>query len=345
MAGSEIPNEPPPSYTQATGSSTTSAAGSSSNPTASTHDSHLNVPGASSSSSIPEAYRRSMELEARPLPEGWVRTLDTESGHQFYVDTRATPPRSTWDHPYDDEQYLATLSGPERERIEQENMTSYLGNGKHDPSMEDIIHGHSDLEDDAGDHKSKPKFNGAPVAGGAAAGSAAASSSAHSDLPPRPTDGKGKGKDGRSFGRKFKDKVTGTTHEERSVARAKREEEEQKMYEQHLRIREAMQKAMRTGESQYLGKDRNGEDVWLQPPPRGQMAYGGGFGGGGMMGYPGAGRMVNPYMSGPYAPGGMYNRPMAPFGRRGYGGGTGMGMPIALGGGLLAGGLLGGMMF
>jgi hypothetical protein len=342
MAGSDIPNEPPPSYTQATGSSTTTAPSTSHHTTGSTDNSHLNVPGASSSTSIPDAYRRSMELESRHLPDGWVRTLDAESGHQFYVDTKANPPRSIWDHPYDDDQYLATLSSEERERIEQENMKSYLGNGKHDPSMEDIIHGHSDIEDESLDHKYKPKFSGAPVAGGAAA--ASSSSAAHSELPPRPSDGKGKGKDSRSFGRKFKDKVTGTTHAEREQARAQREEEERKLYQQHMRIREAMQKAMRTGESQYLGKDKNGEDVWLQPPPPSQMGYGGGYRPGGMAMGPGYGRAYNPYMAGPYCGPGMYARPMGPYARRGYGG-YGGGMPLALGGGLLAGGLLGGMMF
>jgi hypothetical protein len=285
-----------------------------------------------------------MELESRPLPKGWVRTLDPESGHQFYVDTRTDPPRSIWDHPYDDEQYLSTLPSEERERIEQENMKSYLGNGRHDPSMEDIIHGHSDIEDESGDHKSKSRHSGAAVAGGAVAAGAASSSAAPADLPPRPTDGKGKGKDSRSFGRKFKDKVTGTTHEEREVTRRKREEEEQRAYQQHLKIREAMQKAMQTGESQYLGKNRNGEDVWLQPPPRGQMGYGGGYPGGGIGMAPGYGygRMYNPYMAGPYCGPGVYARPMGPYARRGYGG---AGMPLALGGGLLAGGLLGGMMF
>lgn len=243
MSGSRIPDEAPPSYSQATGSSQASnpaqsAAGSSSNTNAS---SHLNVPGASAGGKdgIPTAYRRSMEDEQRPLPKGWVRTYDPNSEHQFFVDTTKEPPRSIWHHPYDDDEYLATLPTEERERIEQESMSDMLGNGNHG-SKEHMIHSHSDDEDD---HQH------------AAAGSSAAGSSAQ--LPPRP-EGKGKQPE-RSFGRKLKDKVTGMTHEQREQERKRRAEEEQRMYEQHLRVRQAMTKAMQTGQPQLLGKDRDGK--------------------------------------------------------------------------------------
>ena len=43
-----------------------------------------------------------MEDAARPLPEGWVRQWDPTSHHNFYVDTKANPPRSIWSHPFDD---------------------------------------------------------------------------------------------------------------------------------------------------------------------------------------------------------------------------------------------------
>lgn len=32
-----------------------------------------------------------------------------QSGHAFYVDTRSKPPRSIWQHPYDDPTYLQSL--------------------------------------------------------------------------------------------------------------------------------------------------------------------------------------------------------------------------------------------
>lgn len=42
----------------------------------------------------------------RPLPSGWISQVDQNSGHRFYVDTKANPPRSIWVHPLEDEQYL-----------------------------------------------------------------------------------------------------------------------------------------------------------------------------------------------------------------------------------------------
>lgn len=57
-------------------------------------------------SNIPPDVRRSMEDSIRPLPNGWIRQWDPKAKHNFFVDTLAKPPRSTWSHPYDDEQYL-----------------------------------------------------------------------------------------------------------------------------------------------------------------------------------------------------------------------------------------------
>lgn len=39
------------------------------------------------------------------LPYGWIKQVH-ESGHPYYVDTRANPPRSIWVHPYEDELFL-----------------------------------------------------------------------------------------------------------------------------------------------------------------------------------------------------------------------------------------------
>lgn len=38
----------------------------------------------------------------RPLPQGWVKQWDNNYNRYFYVDTRATPPRSIWVHPNDE---------------------------------------------------------------------------------------------------------------------------------------------------------------------------------------------------------------------------------------------------
>ncbi|KAK0290702.1 hypothetical protein LTR35_000134 [Friedmanniomyces endolithicus] len=313
MSGQNIPNEPPPSYSSATGSSKPQTSNYNAGRT---DNSHLGVPGASSSSHqiMPTDRRRSMEDEMRPLPKGWVRSFDPHSSHHFYVDTTKEPPQSIWVHPYDDDQYLSTLSSSERERVEQES----FGRG-HSPSKADILAGHTDDEDD--DHH---------------ASGASSSSGAHyaAELPPRPADN---GK--KSFGRKLKDKMTGMTHEEREVERQKRAAEEKVIFERHQRIRAAMQKATETGQPQLIGKDKDGKDLYIEPP-----SYQGGGG------YPGSGYGYNPYSSsgGMYtAPNSRYVRPAYPYSRPyggGYGGGYGMPLGLGLGGGLLGGMMLGDMM-
>lgn len=193
---------------------------------------------------------------------------------------------------------------------------------KHSPSKEEIIAAHSDEEEDH--HHST---------------AAASSSSANAELPPRP-EGKGKGAD-RSFGRKLKDKLTGMTHEEREQERKRRAAEEQRMYEQHLRTRQAMAKAMQTGQPQLLGKDRDGKDVYIEPPaPPAGYGYGGGYGYSPYRGYGGGPAVYS-------TPNARYIRPQQPYGRPGFGGGFGGGLPLAagVGGGLLGGLLLGDLLF
>ncbi|KAK4167909.1 hypothetical protein QBC43DRAFT_285222 [Cladorrhinum sp. PSN259] len=68
---------------------------------------------------IPLQARRSMEDELRPVPTGWVREFDPQSQHQFFVDTNSSPPRAIWHHPYDDEEYLASLSPDDRALVTQ----------------------------------------------------------------------------------------------------------------------------------------------------------------------------------------------------------------------------------
>ncbi|KXT15506.1 hypothetical protein AC579_3411 [Pseudocercospora musae] len=315
---SDIPADAPPSYAQATGSSLSSShpqAGSSSSNNA-TNSSHLNVPGASGKGGVPAAYRRSMEDEQRPLPQGWVRTFDPKNNHQFFVDTTKDPPRSIWVHPYDDEEYLNSLTGEERERVEQESINY---RDKHHPTKDDYIYAPSD---DEGDHRQH-----------------STAGSSDPQLPPRP-DGKGKEPEHKSFGRKLKDKVTGTTHEEREKMREQRAEQERQAYEMHMRVRQAMQRAAQTGQPQHIGKDRDGKDIYIQPPQ--PMGYGGGYGGG--YGYPYGGAYGG---NGIYTtPNARYITPQQPYGRP-YGGGYGggYGMPLAIGGGLLGGLLLGDLLF
>ncbi|KAK3326672.1 hypothetical protein B0H66DRAFT_617821 [Apodospora peruviana] len=98
MAAAAVAEPPPPTYEQATSHSQSEST--------TTHNGR-----------IPLHTRRSMEDELRPLPERWVREYDPNTGHQFFVDTVAAPPRAIWHHPYDDDEYLSTLSPSEREAI------------------------------------------------------------------------------------------------------------------------------------------------------------------------------------------------------------------------------------
>jgi len=313
-----VPNEPPPSYATATGSS---AAGSSHN----NASNHLSVPGKGDGKNVTLDQRRSMEDEGRKLPPGWVRTFDPESHHQFFVDTTKDPPKSIWHHPYDDDDFLATLSSEERERLEEEG-TPYRTQSHKDH----MISAHSEDDDDDASH---------PTAG----------SSSSAELPPRPQQGKGKAPQERSFGRKLKDKMTGMTHEERVAERKKRDEAERRMYEQHQKIRQAMIEAARTGKAVKVGVDNTGREVWVEAPSTNNR-FAGTYG-------PGA-YAYDPYGSmGMYTtPNGRYLRPQQPYGRPVYGSGYGYGGPFGGGGmgfagpglalgagaglGLLAGGLL-----
>jgi hypothetical protein len=240
-----------------------------------------------------------MEDEARPLPQGWVRQYDSKTHHQFFVDTSTTPPRSIWHHPYDDSTFLSTLSPSERDKIQNLHRV---------PTHADI-----EAESSDDDHHSHDQTSGTEI---------------HS---PPPTGV-------HKFGRRMKDKLTHSTHEEREIRRRKREEDERRAYAQHQHFRQQMAKAAETGVPQLLGKDSDGKDVYIEPPggPGGYGGYGGGGYGNGAYGY-------NPYSQGPYAdPNAKFVRPPNPYARPyGYGYGGGYGLPLlGLGGGLLLGGLL-----
>jgi hypothetical protein len=285
------PSEPPPSYSSATASSSSTA-----------KTTYLEVPQPKTRNDIPPHIRRSMEDESRPLPKGWVRQFDAKTQHQFFVDTSSEPPKSIWHHPYDDDVYLSSLSDSEREEIK----------GMH------RVPTHADIEAESSDedhHSATHMQTG-------------------NEEPPKGV---------HKFGRRFKDKITNSTHQEREERRRKREEEEREAYRQHLHFRSQMAKATETGVPQLLGKDREGKDVYIEPP-----SYGGGYGGyGGGYGY-------NPYgygggvgggarVGGPYTdPNARFVRPQVPYDRPyggGYGGGFGLPL-LGLGGGLLLGGLL-----
>lgn len=237
---------------------------------------------------IPMDRRRSMEDEVRELPPGWVRSFDPESQHQFFVDTKATPPRSIWTHPYDDDEFLATLSPEERKNHSRMKRTV---------TVDDLMAEDSDDEDHhTAQGKPEPQLTGI-----------------------------------HKFSRKLKDKVTGTTHTDREKHRQQRAEHEQQAYLVHLRARQALIRAMQTGQPQLLGKDSQGREVYIESP-RSAYASRGPY-------------RNNPYASGLYSNSNMrYMRPVGPYGRPyGYGYGGGAGLPIAAG--ILGGSLLGAALF
>jgi hypothetical protein len=266
---------------------------------------------------IPPDHRRSMEDASREVPEGWIRQYDPESSHQFYVDTRTE--RAIWHHPYDDDEYMASLSPEQRARIRGLSRV---------PTDADIIAESSD--DDHHDPRG----------------------------PPRRQDSNPSGM--KKFGRKIKDKVTSSTHQEREAQRKKRAEEEERAYQRHLELRKAMQKAVQTGQPQLIGKDREGRDCYLTPPQGAQSqqqnvrminpfgsSMGGGMGGGMYGGRPmmGGGMMGGGYGGGYGGGGGYgYGRPAYGYARPyGYGYGGGLGLPLI--GGLAGGAMLGGLLF
>ncbi|KAM3075368.1 hypothetical protein ACMFMF_006043 [Clarireedia jacksonii] len=251
---------------------------------------------------IPPQSRRSMEDEARPLPPGWIRQYDNEEHHQFFVDTTSFPPRSIWQHPYDDPQYLSSLSPQERARIQ----------GLHRvPSQADI---EAESTDEEGAAHIQPPRGAPPSQGTSATAAAAAAEETPTGL--------------HKLGRKMKDKLTHSTHQEREQRRRQREQDEIAAYRRHQAIRAAMVKAVQTGEPQLIGKDRSGRDVYIEPPFGGRGTYGNGA-----VGY-------NPYMQGPYS----YARPGEPY-MRPYGGGYGGGLGMPLLGGLMGGAVLGSLLF
>lgn len=287
----DVPDTAPPSYEDATASS--------SRPVSRASRISTEAPASRiERNGIPLERRRSMEDEVRPLPPGWIRQFDEQEGHQFFVDTTANPPRSIWTHPYDDEQYLSTLSPEERKKLTRLHRTV---------TMDDMAAESSDDEDHHGHHAGQ--------------------------LPPRPQQPPGSQLTGiHKFGRKMKDKLTNTTHEQRERQRRQRAEEERQAYLAHVRMRQAMIKALETGEPQLLGKDRQGQDVYIVPPGRHGMSR---------PGYVG----ISPFGGGTYANrNARYMRPAGPYGRPyGYGYGGGLGVPVAAG--LLGGAMLGGLMF
>jgi hypothetical protein len=315
LSGAE-PSEPPPPYSQTAGNTSASqSASSSSRPQQ--DSSHLQVPGHHKvRNGIPPSARRSMEDEARSLPAGWVRQFDASSRHQFFVDTRANPPRAIWHHPYDDEQYLNSLSPDERSRIQSLHRI---------PSEADIQAESSDPDTDNEHH-----------------------------LPPREAQPKGMSKFTRKM--KDKLTASTHEERERAREQRARDEQAAYERHQHIRacMAKAIETGQpqllgkdKSGKDVYIEPPPQGMGYGMG---RGMGMGMGGMGGGGyamgggypgQMGYGGGGYG---WGAGPYGQNSMILRPQMGYGRP-YGGGYGGGMGLPLIGGLAGGALLGGMLF
>lgn len=65
---------------------------------------------------------------------------------------------------------------------------------------------------------------------------------------------------------RLKDKITGSTHEQRDAQRKERTQKENETYERHRLISQAFKDATRTGLPQYIGKDpETGADLYIEP--------------------------------------------------------------------------------
>ena len=211
------------------------------------------------------------------------------------MDTNVDPPRSIWHHPYDDDAYMNGLSEMERERVK---------------GLQGKIPNDADIAAESSEDDSHRDYDAGynPIGGSNHTAGA-------------PSGGISK------FGRKMKDKMTNSTHEQREAMRREREAQERATYERHQHYRQAMTRALETGQPQFIGRDNQGREIYVESPygpsiPPGQAGVG-----------------YNPYTQGPYAnPNAKFIRPREEYGRPyGYGYGGGMGLP-------LMGGMMGGMM-
>ncbi|CAO1623674.1 unnamed protein product [Sympodiomycopsis kandeliae] len=274
-------NESPPSYAQTTGGSSNGSVG---------------VAGG----------------DNRPLPPGWVKQWDGNHRHNYYVDTKANPPRSIWTHPMDDADFLK--ANPQYRNGEEKQ--AYAPPPTAPPQT------HSNDPDGP---INQTNFNLSQkdrirLAGDRAAEKARSKPDVHGL---------------KKVSRSMKDKTSGMDHIQRARNKAEREEATKIANEERAAIARAFLLAAQFGQPQFFGRDdRAGVDYYAEPPAPG-------FPIGLLSSFP------PPYgfesrRDGPR----VYIRPAGPTYsyRGGYGAyGGGMGMPLM--GGLAGGMLLGSVLF
>jgi len=218
----------------------------------------------SKASYAPPSHPPHHDGELRPLPEGWIKQFDSNSNAFFYVDTKASPPRSIWVHPFDDPEYI-------RAHPEHRN---------HDPLLTPPSSPPPDYEEAASSRKADSSTT----------------------RPNANVSDKGKGKEPhRSLLGKLKDKAIGTKEEREEARRQKEMFRQQMLREREERLARQRAHAAQYGAPptfQGFGQPGYGQ-AYGQPgygQAYGQPSYGGfaqqpmyasqsrrtGFGGGGM---------------------------------------------------------------
>ncbi|KII93830.1 hypothetical protein PLICRDRAFT_49848 [Plicaturopsis crispa FD-325 SS-3] len=183
-----------------------------------------------------------------PLPYGWVKEFDQTSNHPYWVDTKATPPRAIWVHPYEDELFLK--EHPDiREKVAQY----------------DHAHGASTLDVPKDEAPRRHSFSGESSAQGGR-------SRVHSN--PATPDTSAPGDKKRGFFGKMKDKAIGTKEEREAYNRqvaAAEQRQQQRRVEQYRQLQQMQaQNPRRSGLGGLGGGGLGG----------GYSSYSGGYGGG-----------------------------------------------------------------
>lgn len=234
------PTEPPPAYAPEA-----AAHGTEPEPSAS-----LQVPAEE------EEYmtdRASFEDAHRELPPGWVREVDLATEHAYFVDTRATPPRSIWCHPYDDPDFLASIPDTGAPSSSSRPHPNY-DHASNDPAART-----------SSNRLQRPQ-NSTTGANTHVSGGSGVVDHSTTEKP--------------TLGRRIKDKLTNSTHAERVKQREEQRKYEKRQYEAYIEARTQQIAAQRAGNY----RPQYGAPAGVYS--RGRRGYGGGYGYGGGLGMP-----------------------------------------------------------
>ncbi|KAF7323327.1 WW domain-containing protein [Mycena chlorophos] len=98
---------------------------------------HASAHPASTAKMSPTTSQRPHSPVSPTLPSGWIKQFDPASQRHFYVDTAI--PRSTWSHPYQDEQYLRENGHPHAKKHQSVRRHSSASQGIASPVI--VAHG------------------------------------------------------------------------------------------------------------------------------------------------------------------------------------------------------------